>query len=280
MMAATGMATVRAASPAKVAQKDLAAKAADHVAKAVVTDVATVVDGVDVAAETVKVVPSASALTPRANPCRWTPPCSPVRWRKRVRTAIARSRVPTAALAMTVVTVVIVATARLVVANAPNAPKALNAASHVHKAVQTQRPQAKATARVAMKASPVKAVAGAVDADATDVGHARTTIRAQPATPASRPSWDSRTTPTPQALHRMKHSPRKTEMPRRKNPESTMANPVRSAHVTAMAVNADRVVSVASARSGLICASLRSLWRPKRTTCKRQACPQRSLPRP
>lgn len=253
MMAATGMATVRAASPVKVARKDLAAKAADHVEKAVVTDAATVVDGVDVGAVTVKAAPSASALMPKANPWSRTPLCRPVSWRKRVRTAIARSRVPTAAPAMSVVTE---ATVLLVAANAP---KALSAASHVRKAVRTQRPRAKATARVAMKASPAKDAVDAVDADATDVGRARTTLRAQQATPASRANWDSRTTPTPQALRRrMMHNPRKTEMPRRRSLATTVASPVRNAHVTAMAVNADRVVSAASAKSGPICAFPRS----------------------
>lgn len=213
----------------------------------------------------------------------WTPRCSPANQYQLVKTVIARKHVPTAALAMTVVTVVIVvtvATARLVVANAPNAPKALNAASPVRKPVQTQCPRAMAAARVAMKASPVKAAVDAVDADATDVDHARTTVRVQWVTAASRPNWGSLTTYMAQTRHWRMYKPRKTGILRHKRLGSTMASPVRSARVTAMAVNADRVVSVASARSGLICASLRSLWRPKRTTCKRQACPQRLLPRP
>ena len=52
----------------KVARKDLAVKAADRVAKAVVTDAATAVDGVDVVAVIVKAEPSANALMPKANP--------------------------------------------------------------------------------------------------------------------------------------------------------------------------------------------------------------------
>lgn len=67
-MAATAMATARAANLAKAAQKDLAVKAVDRVAKAVVTDEAAAVDGVDVAAVTVKLEPSANALMAKANP--------------------------------------------------------------------------------------------------------------------------------------------------------------------------------------------------------------------
>ena len=128
-----------------------------------------------------------------------------------------------------------------------------------------------------MKASPVRDAVDAVDADATGVDHARTTVRAQWVTAASRPNWDSLTTPTPQAFHRLMHQPRKTEMPRRKRLGSTTAKPARSAHVTATAVNADRAVS---ARSVLICAFLRSLCRPKQTTRQRQVRPQRVSPLP
>jgi hypothetical protein len=66
-MAATAMATALAASPVKAAPKDLAAKAVDRAVKAVATDAATAAGGVGVAAVTVKVVPSASALMPKVN---------------------------------------------------------------------------------------------------------------------------------------------------------------------------------------------------------------------
>lgn len=274
-MAATVTATARAASQVKAARKDLAAKVADRAAKAVVTDAATAVGGVDGVAQTVKAAPSASALTPKGSPWQPTSVCRPVDPRKQALTPIARSSAPIAAPATTAVIAVTVATGQAVAANAATA---LNAASPAQTARPTQRPWAKATARVAMKASPVKAVVGAVDADATDVARARTTLPAQQVTPASRPNWDSRTTSTPQALRRMMRNPRKTEMPQRKSLGSTMARPVRSAHVTAMAVNAGHVVNAASARIGPICAFLRSPWRPKRATCKRQWCPQRLSP--
>lgn len=225
-MAATVTATARAASLVKAARKDLAAKAADRAAKAVATDAATAVGGVDGVAVTVKVAPSASALMPKANPWSRTPLCRPVDPRKQALMPIARSSAPIAAPATTAVIAVIavnVATGQVVAANAATA---LNAVSHAQTARQTQRPRAKATARVAMKASPVKAAVDAVDADATDVGRARTTMRVQQATPASRANWDLRITPTPQALRRMMHNPRKTEMPRRRSRAATTASPV------------------------------------------------------
>lgn len=67
-MAATVTVIARAANLAKVAQKDLAVKAVDRVAKAVVTDAAAAVDEADVAAVTAKGEPSANALMPKANP--------------------------------------------------------------------------------------------------------------------------------------------------------------------------------------------------------------------